>query len=266
MTDAGVPCDDRGLTLGVGLFETILFVRGEPRLWAAHLARLHRGCTELALPLPQPATLAEAAGRAVGRAGLGQGRAAVRLTWTGGSGARGLAAPDRPRPRLLASAGPAPEPPLSLSLATSRVRRNPSSPTSRLKTLSYLDGVVARGEAMAAGADEALCLDVHGRIACAAAGNVFWVEGGRLCTPSLSCGVLPGVVRAEALRRASAFGLAPLEVEAEPARLREADAAFVTNSLIGAAAVRSLDGADLPPPEGATRNLCARLRADGAAG
>ena len=237
-----ISTDDRGLLLGVGLFETVLFIDGAPCLWEAHVDRLRHGCAELALPAPEAAALAEAAAAALNATGLGVGRAAVRLTWTGGGGGRGLADPDDVRPRLLASAALAPAPWEGLTLVTSEVRRNPTSPTSRLKTLSYLDSVVARRRAVAAGADEALCLDTAGRVACAAAGNVFWLEGEQICTPAPSCGVLPGVVRAEVLRLAPRFGLTPRLVEVGPERLHRADAAFVTNSLIGIVPIHALDG------------------------
>ena len=255
MTPPSVPADDRGLLLGVGLFETLLFVDAEPRLWEAHVARLHHDCAELRLAPPNVQALRAAAAQALDEVELAHGRAAVRLTLTGGGGGRGLNAPTHIQPRLLASAARSPPPPASLALATSRIRRNPTSPTSRLKTLSYLDGVAARQEAVDAGADEALCLDVQGRVACAAAGNVFWLEGERLCTPALSCGVLAGVVRAQLLRLAPRLGLEAAQVEAEPGRLHAADVVFVTNSLIGAVPVRALDGRTLRADPARLRRL-----------
>jgi branched-chain amino acid aminotransferase/4-amino-4-deoxychorismate lyase len=132
-----IPADDRGLTLGVGLFETILAVDGRLALWSAHLDRLERGCAVLALPSPDRALCSAAANAALEQADLKTGRAAIRLTWTGGSGDRGLAAPARPHPRLLATAAPAGEPPESIALHISTIRRNSSSPSSRLKSLTW---------------------------------------------------------------------------------------------------------------------------------
>jgi branched-chain amino acid aminotransferase/4-amino-4-deoxychorismate lyase len=224
---------DRGLTLGVGLFETILAREGHLVLWDPHLARLTRGCAALGLPAPDPALCRAAADRALAAAGLGIGRAAIRLTWTGGPGARGLDPPEHQRPRLLATAS-APAPPVSaLRLHVSGVRRNASSPTSRLKTLSSLDPVAARAEARRAGADEALMLNTAGDIACAAAGNIFWIAGGILHTPALDCGVLDGIVRAEIIAAARGRGLIVDETAAPLAALIASDGAFVSNSLIG---------------------------------
>ena len=134
-----------------------------------------------------------------------------------------------------------------MTLATSTVRRNAFSPASRLKTLSYLDSVLARAGAVAAGADEALMLNGDGMVACAAAGNLFWVEGDALLTPTLRCGVLDGVVRDLVLRMAPRFGFKTATLGAPLSRLQAAQGAFVTNSLIGAVAVTSLDSVPLVP-------------------
>eukprot|EP01030_Chromulinospumella_sphaerica_P018344 gene18344-18201_t len=106
-----------------------------------------------------------------------------------------------------ASASPAPAGPAVL--VTVGVRRNEHSPASRLKTLSYLDNVLARREA---GGAEALMLNTAGEIACAAVANLFWVRDGRLFTPALDCGVLDGIMRGVVIDRARAKGIAVEEV------------------------------------------------------
>jgi branched-subunit amino acid aminotransferase/4-amino-4-deoxychorismate lyase len=174
------------------------------------------------------------------------GRQAVRLSWSAGSGGRGLEMPDRVEPRLAVTAAPIGPPPPNLTLATVSIPRNERSPTSRLKTLAYLDNVLARQEARGLGADEALMLNTRGEVACAAAGNLVWVIGGVLCTPALSCGVLNGVMRAKVLARAAELGLIVRETAARRDQLRDVEGLAVTNSLIGVCPVRELDGALLP--------------------
>lgn len=252
-----IPGDDRGLLLGDGLFETLLAVDGRLEDVEAHDRRLGRGCEVLGLPTPEPGALEQAGRTALAEAGLTAGRAAVRLTWTAGSGGRGLDRPEAPAPRLLASAAPAPLPAGPAVLVTATVRRNADSPASRLKTLSYLDNVLARREARAAGADEALMLNTRGELACAGAANLFWFEGERLVTPALSCGVLDGVMRGRVLAAAAAAGIETAEVAATPERLREASGLFLTNSLIGVRAAARLDGLAVAPHPGVER-LAAR--------
>jgi branched-chain amino acid aminotransferase/4-amino-4-deoxychorismate lyase len=234
-----IPLDDRGFTLGDGLFETVLAQDGRLALWREHVDRLSRGCATLGLPTPREDTLRRHALAALDEAGLRTGRAAVRLSWSAGGGGRGLDRPGQPAPRLVVQAAPAPLPAGPARLVTVSVRRNQRSPISRLKTLSYLDQVLARREAAAAGGDEALMLNGAGMLACAAAANIFWLAKGVLHTPSLECGVLDGLVRARLIASA------PMEVRQSHSgreALDDAEAIFLTNCLIGVRAVAWLDG------------------------
>jgi branched-chain amino acid aminotransferase/4-amino-4-deoxychorismate lyase len=243
---SGAPPDDRGLLLGDGLFETVLYKAGRLVLWDAHLDRLTRGCAILGLPAPDPDALAKAARRAVTEAALGAARAAVRLSWTAGSGGRGLDRAADPQPRLLATAAPAPRPDTPARLVVSAIRRNERSPTSRIKSLAYLDNVLARREARALGADEALMLNSRGQIAGGAAANLFWIRDDRLFTPALACGVLDGVMRAAVLEAAAGAGLEAIETARSLADLNHAQAIFLTNSLIGVRPVCALGRRSIP--------------------
>jgi branched-subunit amino acid aminotransferase/4-amino-4-deoxychorismate lyase len=231
---------DRGFTLGVGLFETVLVRGGEPILWDEHLARLARGCVRLGLPAPEPRRCRAAAREALGSAGLEGSNAALRLTWTGGEGARGLDPPTTITPRLLARASPLMAPPIAISLHVVSIRRNPSSPSSCLKTLSYLDQVTARAEARAAGADDALMLSVDDSVACAAAGNLFWLTDGVLHTPALTSGVLDGIVRGAIIYAARELGDRVVEVRAPLSAVLASNAVFISNSLVGLVQVTQL--------------------------
>lgn len=249
---------DRGLLLGDGLFETIPAVNGRPVLLEAHLDRLLRGAAALGIRigrerLREPVEALAAAA---------QGRVVIRLTVTRGVGPRGLKPPPEHEPGIFAAvSGPwAPAPGLpEARLATSRIRRNPHSPTARHKTLAYLDNVLALQEALDAGADDALLLNTEGRPACTSAANLFVIQGDSLQTPPAEDGVLAGITRALILERiAPDIGLATREVSLEPGQLRDVDAVFLTNSVALATLATSLDGA----PLGARgRELVAAIRA-----
>ena len=241
-----IPADDRGFTLGHGLFETVLADVGGLHDWAAHLARLQRGCSVLGMPSPGEAACRAAVAAAMKDADSPSGRFAIRLSWSAGSGGRGLDPPDRLEPRLVVTVAPIGPPPPILELATVSIRRNEWSPTSRLKTLAYLDNVLARREARGLDADEALMLNTLGEVCCAAAGNLIWVRGGVLFTPALSCGVLDGVMRAKVLARAVEVGLTVEETATTRDSLRDVEGLAVTNSLIGICPVNRLDGEPLP--------------------
>lgn len=237
---------DRGLLLGDGVFDTALAIGGRIAFEAAHIARLVAAAGTLGFAL-DPARIGEAMRAVAGAAP----RAAIRTTVTRGPGPRGLAPPSDPRPVILASAAPvraglafAP-----VRLSPTAIRRNETSPATRLKTLGYLDAVLAAREAAAQGFDEALFLNTRDRVACAGTGNVFALIGGRLVTPPFADGVLPGIVRAELLRLAGGLGIEAGERSLSLAELEAAEAVLLTNSLrllapvtaIGDVALRSAD-------------------------
>ncbi len=242
MTD--IALDDRGFTLGHGLFETVLWSGGTLRLWDAHIERMARGCRTLGMP-PPDRTAVDAAVYAALTAAGDPDPAAVRVNWSGGPGERGLDPPQTPRPRLSVTVSLIAPVTTLVRLQLVKVRRNDRSPTSRVKSLSYLDNVLARAEARAAGADEALMLNTGGEVACAAAANVFWIRHGEIFTPDLDCGVLDGIMRREVIAACHHLGLQVHEVFTNPGRLAGAPM-FLTNSLIGVRTVASLNGAPLP--------------------
>jgi branched-chain amino acid aminotransferase/4-amino-4-deoxychorismate lyase len=248
-----VPLDDRGLLLGDGLFETVLAQDGGLIRLEAHLDRMAAGCAVLGLPAPDPTQAEALMRRAV--APLGGARAAVRLSLTAGSGGRGLDRPPAPALRLFATAATSPKPTTPARLVLSQVRRNDGSPASRLKSLSYLDNVLARREALAAGADEAVMLNTRGELACCGAANLYWIAEGRLWTPALDCGVLAGIVRGELMAGAQAAGIEVAVARTGPEALARAEAILISNSLIGVRQVSSFGDRTLAPHAMAER-LC----------
>lgn len=238
-----LPASDRGLTLGDGIFETLLAVEGRLARPELHLERMTRSAVALGLPPPPDReVLAAVAAEALARNGLDRGRAAVRLTLTAGSSTRGLARDPAAASRLLVTVAPAPEAGTPVRLATSSVRRNPASPASRHKTLSYIDSVLALREAQAAGADEAVMLSARGRPASAAAANLVFRIDGRLATPPLSEGVLAGTTRARLLAAIPEMETRRLTL----ADARRADGVVLVNALRGVRPALSWDDRDLP--------------------
>ncbi|WP_411289249.1 aminotransferase class IV [Phenylobacterium sp.] len=239
--------DDRGFTLGDGLFETVLAEAGALRWLDAHLERMTAGCAVLGLPAPGRGAAERLMTAALAEAGVTKVRAAVRLTLSAGPGGRGLERPAVLSPTLVATAAAAPLSAGPARLITATVRRNDRSPASRLKTLSYLDNILARAEAVAAGGDEALMLNTRGQVACAAAANVFWVTEAQLFTPALDCGVLAGTARARLLEAAATMGRPVQEVRVGPEALAGAEGIFLTSSLAGARWAETLDGRPVGP-------------------
>jgi branched-chain amino acid aminotransferase/4-amino-4-deoxychorismate lyase len=238
-----LPAEDRGLTLGDGLFETLLAVDGRLAHAGLHFGRLAASAAALGLPPPPEGARLEAVAReTLSRNGLDRGRAALRLTLTAGRSARGLARDPSAAARLLVSASPAPEAGTPVRLATVSVRRNPASPASRHKTLSYIDSVMALREAHQAGADEAVMFNTAGRPASAAAANLVFRIDGEIVTPPLSEGILAGTTRTRLLAALPEI----VERRLTRAEAKAADALVLTNALRGIRPALSWDGRALP--------------------
>jgi branched-chain amino acid aminotransferase len=217
---------DRGFTLGDGLFETIRAAEGAPAHAARHFARMRQGAAILRIPLPYADHELEAALREVLQANECH-EAALRMTLTRGPAARGVLPPADPQPTLLISSGPLPASPFAARLIVAqRTRRNEKSRLSQIKSLNYLDGIMARQEAFEAGADDALLLNTRGDLAEATAANVFLLLDGAWVTPPVEDGALPGIARALLLEAGAAR-----EGTIALGDLRRAEAGFLTNSL-----------------------------------
>lgn len=239
---AFIPVSDRGFTLGDGVFESMEVRQGRVPHLADHLARLQAGLGVLGLDLDL-SSLPQAVHRTILANGVDQGM--VRLTVSRGSGPRGLLPPARPDPVVVITALSMAPMYDSLRLITATVtRRNEFSPLSRIKSLNYLDNILARQQAEEQGAGDALLLNSQGRVCETTVSNLIVHLDGRVVTPPLADGVLPGIRRGLLI----AAGLVE-EQSILPAQLLQAQGMVTINSL-SIRPVVGLDGLDLEPELG----------------
>jgi len=235
---------DRGLLLADGLFETLRAYRGRPFALDAHLARLAAGAHVLGLPMPATAKMEAAVAETLAANRIAD--ATLRITLTRGSGPRGLLPPEHPIPTLLVTASPPGAAPTGWRARIASIRRNEHSPLSRLKTLAYLDNVLALKEVAVAKADEALMLNTAGRLAGGSRSNLFLMLSGVLVTPPESEGVLPGIARGQLLALAAAERIETREAPLSPEDLDLAGEAFASNSVAEVVPLLDANGASLP--------------------
>jgi len=194
---AAVSVFDHGLTVGDGVFETLLAYPDTGLAFAAeHLARLRRSAAGLGLTVPfDDLALAEAMAAVVAsHRGDASARVRVRLTVTGGPAPLGS---DRGTGGPTVIVVGAPQVPWSpaASLAPVPWPRSELSAVAGLKTTSYAENVIALRVAREAGAEEALFCDLQGRVCEGTGSNVFACIDGQLVTPTLATGCLAGVTR-----------------------------------------------------------------------
>ncbi len=240
-----VAADDRGFTLGDGLFETIRVSRGQPVLLRFHLRRLCEGAKVLDLGLPPPMRLGDAVRQVAAVNKFTE--AVVRLNVSRGVGQRGLATAPGMVPTVIISGHPYQPYPArwyrdGIRAVVTDVLRNEHSPVANIKSLSYIEQVLARQAAQRQGADVGLLLNTRGQIVSADCANLFVVRGHALLTPSLRMGALPGVVRQVLLNIAGGLGLEAAEVELSRPDILAGDEVLLTNVLLEVAPLVSLDG------------------------
>ena len=236
-----LPLSDRGLLLADGLFETVLVLDGRARLLEPHLERWRHSAALLGLPEPPQTTVVQPlVEEAIVRCDLPDGHGALRLNWSGGSGGRGLDRPEVLEPRFwLQLSATTPQFSPLRAIVSRHERRNGSSRLSHCKTFAYGQGIQARREAQAAGADDALLLSTSGELCCGTAANLLVQRQGQWLTPALSSGCLPGVMRGQLLKR----GIAQeARLEAQP---QAGDRWLLINSL-SCRPIKSVDGEALP--------------------
>ena len=246
-SEARVPVLDHGLLYGDGVFEGMrVYGRRVFRL-GDHLQRLATAAKALALELPGGTAAVREIVLETARA-FGADEAYVRLIATRGDGPLGIDPTQCSKPRLICivdriNVHPENKRSSGVDLLTSSWRRPPADVLDpRVKSLNYLNNVMAKLEAVQRGGDEALLLNAAGSIAEASVANLFVVRGGDLLTPPSSDGALEGITRATVLELAASLGIEARTQSLGRFDLFAAEEVFLTGSGTGMVPVRSLDG------------------------
>jgi len=211
-TEALIPAGDRGVLFGDGMFETMRAYNGKPFRMDRHLERLRAGCRDMRLSgVPTDMELGDAIGELY-RLNVVSGDAYVRITLTGGSfeGNRSLQRSNPPNVYIMVK-------PLEgypqewyergMRVVVSSIRSNEGSPLSRIKSNNYLDNLMAKQEAKDRGTDDAVMLNSGGFLTEGTSSNLFLVRRGKVVTPGVECGLLPGVTREAVMELCEEYGL-----------------------------------------------------------
>ncbi len=232
---------DGGFLYGEGLFETMRSYNGRVFRLNQHLERLILSAAELSFTPPAARELTRAAEEALEASELQD--AIVRMTVT--PGVAGAPAPTVVvivRPLALPSADLYESGCIAVSVPAAQAA---DSVLRRIKSLNYLDKLLAQRTASQRGAHEAILVDPDGCVVEGAMRNIFAVFGGELVTPPLSRGFLPGITRETVLEIARAKGLPYRERDITLPELYTATECFLTSSVAEVLPVRSVDGNDM---------------------
>ncbi|MEX0677192.1 MAG: branched-chain-amino-acid transaminase [Pirellulales bacterium] len=264
--DAKISVYDHGLLYGDGVFEGLRSYGGLVFRLAEHLTRLWNSAKAILLEIPMSR---EEIGRAINETlqtnGLADGY--IRLIVTRGAGSLGLDPNRTSDPQVIIITDHIAVYPeelyrQGLEIITASTQRNhPTALSPRVKSLNYLNNILAKIECTQAGCMEALMLNHKGEVAECTADNIFLVRGGVLLTPPTDAGILEGITRDAVIELARASGREVREVPITRHDVYIADEVFLTGTAVEVIGVVKIDsrriGSGAPGP--VTRDLMERF-------
>jgi branched-chain amino acid aminotransferase len=244
---AAVSVFDHGLLYGDGIFEGIRAYNGSVFRLADHIKRLYDSAKTIRLKIPLTKhEMTEAVLETMRRNKLRD--AYIRLVVTRGTGDLGVDPALCRTPTTFIIAEPmasilGPREPKVLKMIVSSYRRDAVDATSHeVKSLNYMNSILAKIEANSAGADDAILLDHRGFVSEASVTNIFIVKDGKVATPSSSAGILHGITRDRIIRLCLDLGLEVEQRDVTPFELTVADEVFVVGTKSELVAVGSVGG------------------------
>lgn len=233
--DAKISVYDHGLLYGDGVFEGLRSYSGNVFRLQTHLERLYESARAIMLTIPMELPdLAEAVKATVARNNITDGY--VRLVVTRGAGSLGIDPAKTADPQIIIIADHIELYPKELYengleiVTASTIRNHPAALNPRIKSLNYLNNILAKLEGKRAGCLEALMLNHRGEVSECTADNIFTIKRGELYTPPIDAGILEGVTRNAIIELAEQAGIAVHQVTMTRHDVYVADECFLTGS------------------------------------
>lgn len=239
-----IQCNDRGLLLADGVFETLFSSNHQVHHLSYHVERLKKSAEFLGLPwVMSVESLNEILFTLLRLNQLERGSASIRITLTRGPASRGIGISLPITPTLLMSASPLNQRQFTpIRLHLSAIRRNEYSPLSQMKTLGYLDNILGRREALKHGFEDCLFLNTKGNVTCTSVANVFIISNSKVMTPRVEDGVLPGVTRRVLIELCQENQIPIEERSLSLDDLSCSEEIFITNSLMQFTPILEIEG------------------------
>lgn len=248
--EATINVYDHGLLYGDGVFEGIRVYGGKVFLHEEHIARLYESALAIRLPIPMSTSeMIDAVEMTVKENGIVDGY--VRLVVTRGGGSLGLDIRKTSDPQVIIIADTITLYPKEIYengmklITASTIRNHPGALSARIKSLNYLNNILAKIEGIDAGSPEALMLNHKGEVAECSGDNIFIVKDGVLKTPGPDAGILEGLTRNAVMKIARESGYEVKECVLLRHDIYIADECFLTGSAAEVVPVVSLDGRDI---------------------
>ena len=231
---------DRGLLLGDGVFDTMLYQNNELTYYNDHYKRLKTAAKLLSFNFNLTnEQLKNIITNLIKKNNFQNKQIAIRTNITRGVSKRGLDFDKSHKVGIYIKLNLIPKSLFmkSIKLGIANIRRNSTSPISQNKTLNYLDNVIEKNRAAKNGYEDAIFLNINEKVSCTTTSNIFYVQKNKIYTPPLKDGVLNGVMREQFLKKKIAT-----TQTTSLNNLLKSDYIFLTNSIFGIRPVKTISG------------------------
>jgi len=231
---------DRGLLLGDGVFDTMLYQNNELTYYNDHYKRLKTAAKLLSFNFNLTnEQLKNIITNLIKKNNFQNKQIAIRTNITRGVSKRGLDFDKSHKVGIYIKLNLIPKSLFmkSIKLGIANIRRNNTSPISQNKTLNYLDNVIEKNRAAKNGYEDAIFLNINEKVCCTTTSNIFYVQKNKIYTPPLKDGVLNGVMREQFLKKKIAS-----TQTTSLNNLLKSDYIFLTNSVFGIRPVKTISG------------------------
>jgi len=245
--NAHISVFDHGFLFGDSVYEVVFTHRNKPAFLENHLNRLTNSARGISLTIPyDKERFSQEINRTLQAAGNEESY--IRIVVTRGVGEIDIDPSSCQSPSVIIYVTEIKEyPPENyrdgIDIALVSIKRNPKEALNPgMKTGNYLNNILAKMEANRLGAKDALTLSPSGYLTDCTTSNIFFIQGERILTPALECGILPGITREKVIQLAQENGLTVEEGQWPPEALEKANEIFLTGTLKKIMPVKKLDG------------------------
>lgn len=235
----------RSIFYGEGLFETFRWNKTAPVFLNKHLERMKQGAELLKIPFPGKSKLKKRVEKAIEKSDLED--AYAKLCLLSSSPAKFYSEANEESVLVMTRKYKKPNKRMKVCIASAK--RHSSSPSLYIKSINYLENVLTRRKSINQGYDDAIFLNEREEVSESTSANLFWVKEDTLYTPTVECGLLPGITREALISLAPNLGFEVEEGNFKLDKVYNSEGIFLTNALMGIAEVTKIGEKETSPSE-----------------
>ncbi len=231
---ATIPADSEGFMFGYGVFETLNVYNSKACFYTEHMSRLIEACKTLSIKTDIDINkIQNQCNELINTNKIEYGAIKILIAKNKDNINTLISTRKNPYSSKKYNKG--------FKICFSEIKRNPQSILVYIKSNNYMENIIARQIATQKGYDEVVFTNTKNKLCEGSISNLFFVKKGELYTPSVECGILPGIIRDKIIKIAKSLKMRVIIGEFDKKQLLEADEVFITNSLMGVMPVSKVE-------------------------